>query len=345
VGGVRIGLALPQYDYSLADEAPLRWDSVVAYARTAADAGFDSLWLSDHLFLDLGKYGGSPERSGAFEPLVTLAALARTVPDLRLGTLVLCEALRPASVLAKALVTLDRISGGRLDVGVGAGWYEPEYAAVGMDMPPPATRLARLADALDVLRALFDPRAGEEPVTAGGAYHRVEQARSLPPAVQRPRPPVFVGGKGDRLLRLAAERADGWNTCWSWTPAAYRERVDVLEQACERVDRDPSTIWRSLGLYALCGDDDADLARRFDRLRAQQPGVMAGVDLDAWRAGRLVGTPAEVGDQAATWAGLGVETLVLGVGCVPFAVTSHEDVAALGAALAPIRHEAPTTPV
>jgi alkanesulfonate monooxygenase SsuD/methylene tetrahydromethanopterin reductase-like flavin-dependent oxidoreductase (luciferase family) len=248
-------------------------------------------------------------------------------------------------VLAKALVTLDRVSGGRLDVGVGAGWYEPEYAAIGMDLPSPGTRLARLADALDVLGALFDPRAADEPVTAGGAFHHVDGARSLPPAEQRPRPPIVVGGKGDRLLRLVAERADGWNTCWAWTPDAYRERLDVLERACARVDRDPATVWRSLGLYALCGDDDADLGRRFDRVREQQPGVMAGVGLDDWRTGRLVGTATEVADQAAVWADLGVETLVLGIGCVPFAVTSHEDVAALGAALAPVRSGTVARPV
>ena len=129
---MRVGLALPQYDYSVPGESPLRWDTLLDHAERAEALGFDSLWLSDHLFLDIAKYGGPAEPYGIYEPLVTLAALARTVTRPRLGTLVACEALRPASVLAKALATLDRICAGRLDVGLGAGWYAPEYEAVGL---------------------------------------------------------------------------------------------------------------------------------------------------------------------------------------------------------------------
>ena len=334
---MRIGLALPHYDYSVAGHSPLPWPVVAETALVAAEAGIDSLWLSDHLFLDLAKYGGTPEPQGAFEPLVTLAALAATVPDVRIGTLVLCEALRPASVAAKALVTIDRISGGRLDVGVGAGWYEPEYAAIGMDLPRPALRLARLAEAVDVLVAMLAGDPDAFPVTAGGDHHRVIDATSRPTAVQRPRPPVFVGGKGDRLLRLVAERADGWNTCWVWTHAAYRERLDVLEAACEAVGRDPTTVWRSIGLYALCGENERDLHRRFEAMRAQQPGVLKGVELDEWRAGRLVGTPGQIAEQAAGWADLGVETIIIGVGCVPFHRSSNDDVVAVIQALDGLR--------
>src|SRR5689334_13880987 len=117
---MHLGLALPQYDYSVAGDRPLRFETILEYACAARDAGFHSVWLSDHLFLDLAKYGGPPDREACYEPIVTLAALARAVPEMRLGTLVLCEALRPASILAKALATLDRLSGGRIDVGLGA---------------------------------------------------------------------------------------------------------------------------------------------------------------------------------------------------------------------------------
>jgi alkanesulfonate monooxygenase SsuD/methylene tetrahydromethanopterin reductase-like flavin-dependent oxidoreductase (luciferase family) len=144
---------------------------------------------------------------------------------------------------------------------------------------------------------------------------------------------VFVGGKGDRLLRLVAERADGWNTCWTWTPDAYRERVAVLDAACGRVGRDPASVWRTLGLYTLCGENERDLEQRFERMVATAPrGVVAG-GVDAFRAGRLVGTVDEVRAQAATWEALGVETLIAGVGAVPFHVTSLDDVAMLGHAL------------
>jgi len=323
---MRFGLALPQYDYSVPNERPLRFETIVEHARVAAESGFESVWLSDHLFLDIAKYGGPPDREACFDPVVTLAALARRVPDVRLGTLVFCEALRPAAVLAKALATLDRVCGGRLDVGLGAGWYEPEYADIGMTMPAPGVRLERLAEAVEVVKGVLAPG----PFTFDGAHHRAAAASSLPPPLQVPRPRVFVGGKGDRLLRLVARHADGWNTCWSWTFDSYRERLQVLERECERIDRDPATVWRTLGLYALCGEDQRDLARRFELLRANTPrGVLDGVDLAEFRVGKLVGTVDELRDQVAEWEGLGIESLVLGVGAVPFQATSTDDVAML----------------
>jgi alkanesulfonate monooxygenase SsuD/methylene tetrahydromethanopterin reductase-like flavin-dependent oxidoreductase (luciferase family) len=319
---MHVGLALPQYDYSVAGESPLRFDTIREHARRAVRAGASSLWLSDHLFLDIGKYGGPADPQGCFDPLVTLAALSREVPDARLGTLVLLEALRPAAVLAKALATLDRVSGGRLDVGMGAGWYAPEYEAIGMKMPPPGERLDRLVDALEVVKGLL---AGG-PFTYAGVHHGAVEARNVPPALQQPRPRVFVGGKGDRLLRIAAEHADGWNTCWTWTPDAYRERLDVLHRACDRAGRDPATVWRTLGLYGLCGEDEHDLARRFARLRQlSPPGVLDGMDLASFREGRLVGTVAEVQAQVWEWRALGVDTLIVGVGTIPFQVSTIDD--------------------
>jgi alkanesulfonate monooxygenase SsuD/methylene tetrahydromethanopterin reductase-like flavin-dependent oxidoreductase (luciferase family) len=329
---MQIGFALPQYDYSVAGEQPLRFETIVRYGKEAAAAGYTSLWLSDHLFLDIAKYGGSPERHGVYEPLVTLAALSRVVPDVRLGTLVLLEALRPAAVLAKALASLDRVTGGRIEVGLGAGWYEPEYRALGHEMPRPSERLDRLREAVDVVTGLL----GGGPLDYDGHHHRAAGAQNLPPALQQPRPRVFVGGKGDRLLGLVAEHADGWNTCWVWTPAEYRERLTVLDAACERVGRDPASVWRSIGLYALCGDDRADLEQRFERLKAATPaGVLDGVTLEEWRRGRLVGTVDEVRQQAAEWEGLGVETLIVGAGALPFQVGHPDDLRMLARALVP----------
>jgi probable F420-dependent oxidoreductase len=327
---MRLGLALPQYDFSVAGESPLSWASVVEWARAAEAAGFDSVWLSDHLFLDVAKYGGPPDREGCLDPIVALAALAGEVRSVRLGTLVLCEAFRPAAVLAKALASLDVVTGGRLDIGIGAGWYEPEYDAIGMEMPRPGERLDRLREAVTILRGLL----GGGPCTFDGRFHRADGATNQPPAVQRPTPAVVVGGKGNRLLEVVADVADGWNTCWVWTPDAYRERLDVLARACDAVGRDPESVTRSLGLYALCGDDERDLAQRFERLRsASPPGVLDGVTLDQWREGRLVGTAEQVREQAGAWADLGVETLIVGLGAVPFAVTALDDLDAVASAV------------
>lgn len=324
---MRFGLALPQYDCSLPGVSPLPFDAIVEWATRAESLGFDSLWLSDHLTWDLAKYGGDDTRYGVYDPLVVLGALARTTSRARLGTLVLCEALRPPAVLAKALAAIDALSGGRLDVGLGAGWYEPDYAAIGMAMPPPGVRIDRLAEAVQIVRALLH----DAHVDFEGRYHHVHATSE--PRPRQARVPVFVGGKGDRLLRLAARHADGWNTCWTWTPEAYRERAAALDAACERVGRDPASVTRTLGLYALCGEDARDLQQRFDRLCALAPaGTMAGMTLERWRESRLVGTVQEVGDQAEAWSELGVETLILGVGAVPFHLASGDDVELLAAA-------------
>ena len=337
---MRLGLALPQYDYSVPGESPLTFATVAEHARRAEAAGYDSLWLSDHLFFDIGKYGGSAAPVGALEPIAALGALAGVVSRARLGTLVLCEALRPPTVAAKALATLDCLSGGRLDIGLGAGWYEPEYAAIGMDMPPAPVRLRRLREATEIIAGLL----GGDTLDYEGEFFRAAGARVDPPAVQQPRPPVFIGGKGDRLLATVAACADGWNTCWVWTHDAYRARVEVLTRACEAIGRDPASVSRSIGLYALVGEDETDLARRFERLRAvTPPGVLGTATLADWRVGRLVGTVEQVQEQVHEWAALGVDTVVVGVGALPFQVSSLDDVetiaGALGASGAAAGHE------
>ena len=327
---MRFGFALPHYDFSIPGESPLRFETIAAHARAAEELGFDSLWMSDHVSLSIEKYGGPPGEQFAYEPLTTLAALTGVVRRPRLGTLVLAEALRPAGVLAKTLATLDRLSGGRLDIGIGAGWYGPDYEAAGLPVPSPGERLTRLREALAVLDALLPGG----PATVDGTGHVVRGASNLPPALQSPRPPIFVGGKGDRLLRLVAEAADGWNTCWIWTPADYRERVEVLDRACESVGRDPASVRRSLGLYALAGENEKDLAARYERMQAAAPGGMLDkVTLEDWRVGRLVGTPEQLGEQLAGWAALGVAELIVSAGPLPFSVSGLDDLEVLAAAL------------
>src|SRR5438309_2686900 len=127
-----VGLALPQFDFSIPGEDPLRWQTVERWARRGEELGFQSLWLADHLFWDLAKRGGPDRTFDTYDPLVALAALARTTTDVRLGVLVFSVPLRPPSILAKAVATLDVLAGGRLTVGLGAGNYEPEFAAAGV---------------------------------------------------------------------------------------------------------------------------------------------------------------------------------------------------------------------
>ena len=143
-----------------------------------------------------------------------------------------------------------------------------------------------------------------------------------------------MGGKGDRLLRVVADLADGWNTCWIWAPDDYRGRLAVLDRACEAAGRDPGTVRRTLGLYALAGEDERDLAARYERMRAAAPGGMLdSVPLEQWRTGRLVGTVEQVGEQVAGWAVLGVAELIVSAGPLPFSVSGLDDLEVLRAAL------------
>jgi probable F420-dependent oxidoreductase len=326
---VDVGLALPQYDFSIPGESPLRWETLLGWAERAEALGLDSVWLSDHLFLDISRYGAPAGDHGCFDAIVALAAIARRTSRVRLGTLTLCVPLRPATVLAKALATLDVVSGGRLTVGLGAGWYEPELVAAGLTLERPGVRLARLAEAVQVVRGMF----GGGPFSFDGEYERANGARCQPRPVQRPTPPIWVGGKGEKLVELAGRHADGWNTAWIWTPEDWAERSALLDAACERAGRDPSSVTRSVGLYALAGEDEADLARRFRRLQdLSPPGVLDGTELSEWRKGRLVGTVDEVRDQVREWESLRVSSLVLNAGAVPFALAAGDDVELLAEA-------------
>jgi probable F420-dependent oxidoreductase len=319
-----VGLALPQYDYSRGND----WTDVAAAAARAESCGFDSVWLAGHLFMDIDKYGAPEGHHFGYDPLIALAALARTTTRVKLGTLVICSQLRPPTVLAKSLATLDVLSNGRLVVGMGAGWNAPEYDVAGIPFERPGVRLAQLAEAVQIVRGM----CGGGPFSFDGEHYVANHAYCRPPAVQQPSPPIVVGGRGDRLLELCARHADGWNTVWTWTVDAWQERSAFVDAACERVGRDPATLRRSLGLYALVGEDARDLRRRWERLRdATPPGVLDGVDLDAWRAGHLVGTVDEVRAQVDAWAEAGVDELVVSPAALPFALASLDDVDVLAA--------------
>jgi probable F420-dependent oxidoreductase len=330
---MRFGLALPHYEFSSPDGSPVTWGSLVEWARKAESLGFDSVWVSDHFFLSLSRYGGDDRRHGAAEPLTALAGLAAVTERVRLGTLVLAAGFRHPALLAKSAATIDLLSEGRLDLGLGAGWYEDEYRAFGYPFGSAGDRFGILEETLEVLALLFGP---EEPVTWEGRRFRLEEAYCRPRPAQDPRPPLWVGGKGGpRLMRLVARRADGWNTVWAWTPEDYADRVRLLERACEAEGRDPSTVRRSLGLYALVGEDRDDLESRFRALQAWMPGALDQEDLDDWSRDKLVGTPEQALERLGRFAELGVEELVVSAGSVPFAIHDPSAVDVLAEAVIP----------
>ncbi|MFN2625361.1 MAG: TIGR03619 family F420-dependent LLM class oxidoreductase, partial [Mycobacteriales bacterium] len=213
----------------------------ISVARSAEAAGFATGWVSDHFFLDPSRYGGPSSASPALECWTTMTAVAASTRRLRVGSLVLCEAFRPPGALAKMVATLDVLSGGRVEVGLGAGWLEAEYEAHGFAFDPPGQRLARLEDYARIVGGML----AVSPFSYAGAHYAVRDAPCVPGPVQRPRPPVWIGGKGDRLLRIVARVGDGWNTVWRVGLDDYRARLDVLSRACDAVGRDPASVRRS----------------------------------------------------------------------------------------------------
>jgi probable F420-dependent oxidoreductase len=315
---VRIGLALPHYDFSIPGVNPITFEAVAGAAERAERLGFDGVWVSDHFFSTLERYGGGPERYGSLEPLATIAGLAARTERVRLGTLVLSAGFRHPGILAKAVTAIDRLSGGRMEIGLGAGWFADEYEAFGLPFGTVGERFDLLEDALGYLGALFGP----EPASFDGTRFSLDGAYNHPRPVQEPRPPLLIGGKGGpRLLRLAARYADGWNTVWRWTPEAYAPLAAAAREACEREARDPASFRLSLGLFTIVGQSGADLAERYERIGSVlPPGVAEAAPLDALRVDGLVGTPDEVLERLSRFAELGVSELIVSPAPVWFAL-------------------------
>lgn len=207
------------------------YHEIRAIVQQAEADGFDSVWLADHLMY---RYTGTPTR-GVWECWTMLAALAEATQRIELGPLVLCNSFRNPAILAKMATAADEISGGRLILGVGAGWHEPEHQAFGL---PFDHRVSRFEEALQILRPLL--RDGHVDFT--GQYYEARNCDDAPRGPRAEGPPLMVGGEGPRLIKLAARYADVWNTGYMGQPETMAEPLAKLEAACREVGRDPATI-------------------------------------------------------------------------------------------------------
>ncbi|GAC1414841.1 MAG: LLM class flavin-dependent oxidoreductase [Actinomycetota bacterium] len=300
--------------------------ATVQWARRAEELGYHSLWVSDHFFLDLARYGGPAGHVGSLEPVVTLAAVASATTSVRLGTLVLSEAFRAPATLAKQATALDLLSNGRLDLGIGAGWYEDEYNAAGFEFPRTGERITRMRETLQILDAMLS----QETSSFAGTHYSITEMLNAPQPVQKPRPPLWVGGKGgERMARIIARYADGWNTVWKWTVEAYEGPARVLDAACAKTGR---AVKRSIGLYTIVSDD---VEAVFEQWRAWSPPGML-TTLDAFREGALIGTAAECAETLKRFAALGVEEVIVAPGPLPFAIAVADQVETIASGLIPL---------
>lgn len=315
---VTLGVALPHYDISLEAGRPATPADVASAAASAERLGFTTGWLSDHFFLDPARYGMAPGRSAALEAWTSMTVAATATKTLRVGSLVLCEAFRPPGIVAKMAATLDVLSGGRLELGLGAGWFADEYTEHGLYFPTPGERVGRLEDYARVVGGMLS----DSPYTYEGDFYSCIDAWCAPASVQRPRPPIWIGGSKPRMLGVVARVADGWNTAW-WNPAVrstdaeYRQRCVALEHECERIGRDPASVRRSLGMVAIVGTDDAHVRRQYEALAASLP-AGSFPDLAAYAESGLVGTPEQVLDRLGQLAAMGIEHVIVTPGPMPF---------------------------
>lgn len=262
------------------------YDDLLRVAQSADAAGYDAFFRSDH-YLAMGDASGEP---GPTDAWLTLAGLARETDRIRLGTLVSSATFRLPGPLAVSVAQVDQMSGGRVELGLGAGWFDAEHAAYGIPFPPLGERFDRLTEQLEIVTGLLRTLPGER-YSFDGAHYTVLDSPALPKPVQQPAPPVVIGGHGKkRTPELAARFAAEFNVPFSdiEVAAAQFGRVDA---ACRAIGRAEPPI-RSAAQIICVGRDDAEIARR---------ALTLGREVDELRENGLAGTPAEVVDRLGTW--------------------------------------------
>jgi F420-dependent oxidoreductase-like protein len=273
------------------------YDDLLAVAREAEALGYDGFFRSDH-YLTMGPGLGEP---GPTDAWITLAALARETERIRLGTLVTASTFRLPGPLAISVAQVDAMSGGRVELGLGGGWFEEEHRAYGIPFPPLGERLGRLEEQLAIITGLWQTPVGER-FSFRGTHYTLTDSPALPKPVQSPRPPVIVGGWGRRRTpALAARFADEFNV--PFPPLAdVRPQLDAVAATCEAAGRDPATMTWSAALVLCCGEDEETFRKRATAI---------GQDPDQLRSTGAAGTVSEVTDRLGAYMEAGIERFYL----------------------------------
>jgi F420-dependent oxidoreductase-like protein len=269
-----------------------KFETMSRCAKEAEQAGFDAIWLYDHFHTV-----PTAQLETVFECWTSMAALARDTSTIKLGQMVTCNSYRPPSLLAKMASGVDVMSRGRLILGIGAGWYENEYQAYGYEYPETPERLRMLRESLQVIKAMWtEDRADFE-----GRYYHLRGAINEPKPVQKPHPPIWIGGAGEKVtLKLVAQYGDACN--FNADVATVRHKLNVLREHCETVGRDYDSVLKTIEFYTILGDRReidrvvADTARRTGAdeayIRSWHP--LSG---DAERIAQIIGEYADAGIQ------------------------------------------------
>jgi F420-dependent oxidoreductase-like protein len=272
--------------------AEAKWAKAVEVAEAAEALGYDSLWVYDHVH-----NVPVPAHEAVFECWTTLAAISQRTSRVRLGQMVGCASYRNPGLLAKIAANVDVISGGRLDWGIGAGWYEHEYRAYGYDFPPARDRIAMLRETVEIVRSLW---TGPD-TTYSGKHFTLSGAQCDPKPLQDPHPPILIGGGGEQLtLRVVARLADRSN--FGGKPDEFAHKCEVLQRHCDAVGRDYDEIEKTWSPEIHVRETEAEL-------RAIG-GSTFGEPFDSWQAGNLVGTPDQVIEKIHAYREMGVSSII-----------------------------------
>jgi F420-dependent oxidoreductase-like protein len=297
-----------------------RYDEILALALATEEAGFEAFFRSDHLM------GVDPD-DPSYRPTecwTTIGGLARDTARVRLGALVTAATFREPGLLAAIVASADEMSGGRVELGLGAGWYEREHAAFGIAFPPRAERFDRLEEQLEVITGLWSGRG----FSFAGKHYRIDANRTPPRPAQRPHPPIIVGGSGPRRTpAIAARFATEFNAALTvdGRVEGLRERFARFARACEAIGRDPATARLSAVLPVACGATRAETDRRAAVMRSE-----------LIRANAAIGSPAEVTDRIGELARAGADTVYLHI----YDIHDLDHIALIGAEVLP--HVAPS---
>ena len=263
------------------------YDDLVRVAQCAEAAGYEGFFRSDH-YLAMGSVSGEP---GPTDAWASLAALARETSGIRLGTLLTPVTFRLPGPLAITVAQVDQMSGGRVELGLGAGWFEAEHTAYGIPFPPVGERFDRLDEQLAVITGLWRTLPGDR-FDFDGRYHQLHDSPALPQPVQQPHPPVIMGGIGPRRTpALAARYAAEFNVGFASMEVTARQ-FERVEDACAAIGRDPGTVVRSVAQPVCVGRDEQEVARR---------ALIFGRSPEELRENGLAGTPTEVVDRIGQW--------------------------------------------
>ena len=290
-GNVIFGAFMPQgWKMELAgiDGAEAKWAAAVAIAQRAEDLGYDSIWVYDHVH-----NVPRPAHEAVFECWTTMAAISQRTSRIRLGQMVGCNSYRQPSLLAKITSTVDVISGGRLDWGIGAGWYENEYRGYGYEFPAAKDRIGMLRETVEIVHSMWT----KPETTFDGQHYQLRRANCDPKPVQTPHPPIWIGGGGEQLtLRVVARYADCSN--FGGKPDEFAHKCEILKGHCASVGRDYEEIRKTWSPEVFVRETEAEVAAAGTR-------SLWGEPVESWRDGNLVGTPEQVAEKIQAYLDLG----------------------------------------